>query len=130
MSNQIHPYRWRCFGSTLGEFGLARPCMTVRSSTAKTTPSVGMNVVVLAVLKCTVMPCRATACGTCHEQDMTLCHVSLESLNNDKNLNKLKKWTNKVWSSTQTNGLFVTIWTGSPTQRAFVGMALNKAEIE
>ena len=71
-----------------------------------------------------------TACGACLEHAMTLCHVSLESLSIDKNLNKLKKWTNKMWSSTPINGLFVTIWTGSPTQRAFVGIALNKAEIE
>ena len=70
------------------------------------------------------------ACNAAFSHDLTLCHVDLNGLEDAKKLSKTKKWTKKVWEHTSTNGLFVTVWTGSPIQRAFVGIALNKASID
>ena len=42
----------------------------------------------------------------------------------------MKKWTKKVKDVTALNGLFVTIWTGTENQKAFVGIALNKEETD
>jgi hypothetical protein len=69
-------------------------------------------------------------CSATFNNDLTLCHLNLDSVSDEKKISKAKKWTKKLWSHTSTNGLFVTIWTGSATQRAFVGIALNKAQIE
>jgi len=46
-----------------------------------------------------------------------------------KTVNHIRKWTEKVWSHTSQNGLFVTVWPGDTNQNAFVGIALNKAKI-
>ena len=70
------------------------------------------------------------ACNSAFHHDMTLCHIDMEGLDEDKKVQKAKKWTKKLWEHTSTNGLFVTVWTGSAVQKAFVGIALNKAEIE
>ena len=67
----------------------------------------------------------AEACSLAYEQNLTLCHVVTE----DKD--KVRKWTKKLWNHTCSNGLFLTIWTGSPTKsRAFVGIGINKAKID
>ena len=70
------------------------------------------------------------ACNAAFSHDMTLCHVDLNSLDEAKKVSKAKKWTKKMWEHTSTNGLFVTVWTGSAVQKAFVGIALNKASID
>ena len=61
---------------------------------------------------------------------MTICHVDCKSLDDDKKRTKVKKWTKKVKDVTALNGLFVTIWTGTENQKAFVGIALNKEETD
>ena len=67
----------------------------------------------------------AEACSLAFEQNLTLCHVTTE----DKV--KVKKWTKKLWNHTCSNGVFLTIWTGSATNsRAFVGIGINKVKID
>ena len=41
----------------------------------------------------------------------------------------VKKWTEKLWSHTSQNGLFMTVWPGNKNQNAFVGISLNKAKV-
>ena len=41
----------------------------------------------------------------------------------------VKKWTEKLWSHTSQNGLFITVWPGNKNQNAFVGISLNKAKV-
>ncbi len=41
----------------------------------------------------------------------------------------VKKWTEKLWSHTSQNGLFITVWPGDKNQNAFVGISLNKAKV-
>ena len=66
-------------------------------------------------------------CESAFKHNLTLCHISAGELSEEKKVSKLKKWTKKLWDHTSTNGLFVTVWTGTPEQKAFVGIALNKA---
>ena len=66
-------------------------------------------------------------CESAFKNNLTLCHVSAGELCEEKAASKVKKWTKKLWDHTSTNGLFVTVWTGTPLQKAFVGIALNKA---
>ena len=66
-------------------------------------------------------------CESAFKHHLTLCHVSAGELSEEKKVTQLKKWTKKLWEHTSTNGLFVTVWTGTPEQKAFVGIALNKA---
>ena len=56
---------------------------------------------------------------------LSLCHVS-PSGSDEKRMIKAKNWTKKVWSSTPQNGLFITVWSGGPTQTAFVGLSIKK----
>ena len=70
------------------------------------------------------------ACNSAFHHDMTFCHIDMEGLEQDKKIQKAKKWTKKIWEHTSTNGLFIGVWTGNAVQKAFVGIALNKAEIE
>ena len=67
------------------------------------------------------------SCESAFKNNLTLCHVNTCELTEEKKVSKVKKWTKKLWSHTSTNGLFVTVWTGTPLQKAFVGIALNKA---
>ena len=69
-------------------------------------------------------------CDHSLKHNMTICHVDCKSLDDDKKWTKVKKWTKKVKDVTALNGLFVTIWTGTETQKAFVGIALNKEETD
>lgn len=72
------------------------------------------------------------ACQLAFESDLNLCHVQMDQQAeaSDK-VKKMSKWTKKVWSHTSINGMFITVCTGSPVdQRAFLGIALNKANIE
>ena len=48
---------------------------------------------------------------------------------NKKSVKSIKKWTEKIWTHTSQNGLFVTVWPGDKNQNAFVGISLNKAKI-
>ena len=57
---------------------------------------------------------------------MTICHIDTRNLSQDSKWIKVKKYIKKIWSQTCVNGLFVTVWTGSEEQKAFVGVALNK----
>ena len=67
------------------------------------------------------------ACEACFKHNLTLCHLDAKTLSDEKKWSKVKKWTKKMWSHTSINGLFVTVWTGTEEQNAFVGVALNKA---
>ena len=67
------------------------------------------------------------SCDSTFQNDMTICHLDLKDVEEGKKLKKAKKWTKTMWSHTSKNGLFVSVWTGSPTQNAFVGIAINKA---
>jgi len=69
-------------------------------------------------------------CDHSLRHNMTICHVDCKSLDDDKKWTKVKKWTKKVKDVTALNGLFVTIWTGTENQKAFVGIALNKEETD
>ena len=42
---------------------------------------------------------------------------------------KVRKMTKRLWSHTSKNGLFITVWPGTKSQNAFVGIAINKASI-
>ena len=44
-------------------------------------------------------------------------------------MKKVRKTIKRLWSHTSKNGLFVTIWPGSKTENAFVGIAVNKESI-
>ena len=70
------------------------------------------------------------SCDSCFNHDLTLCHINAGTLSEEKRMLKVKKWTKKLWSHTSTNGLFITMWTGTATQKAFVGIAVNKAKIQ
>ena len=67
------------------------------------------------------------SCESTLKHNLTLCHVNSEELSAEKKVAKVKKWTKKLREHTSLNGLFVTVWTGTPLQKAFVGIALNKA---
>ncbi len=54
-------------------------------------------------------------------------NVSFDFRRKNKSMKYVKKWTEKLWSHTSQNGLFVTVWPGDKNQNAFVGIALNKA---
>ena len=46
--------------------------------------------------------------------------------NEKKLVKKVRKMTKRLWSHTSVNGMFITVWPGSKTQNAFVGIAINK----
>ena len=70
------------------------------------------------------------SCSLAFENDLTICHLNAEKINDEKKRSqKVTKWVKKMWSHTSKNGLFITVWPGNATQKAFVGIALNKAEI-
>ena len=61
--------------------------------------------------------------------DMTICHLDAKTVEDDnKRSIKLKKWTKKMWLNTATNGLYVTVWTGTATKHGFIGIAINKSK--
>ena len=60
------------------------------------------------------------ACEASAVHDLTVCHLKAKS-----NLANIKEWTSKLKTNTPQNGLFVTVWTGSITQNAFVGLSFN-----
>ena len=49
-----------------------------------------------------------------------------ERENEKKLVKKVGKMTKRLWSHTSVNGMFITVWPGSKTQNAFVGIAINK----
>ena len=42
---------------------------------------------------------------------------------------KVRRMIKELWSHTSKNGLFITIWPGTKTENAFVGIAINKESI-
>ena len=42
---------------------------------------------------------------------------------------KVRKMIKQLWSHTSKNGLFITVWPGTKTHNAFVGIAINKESI-
>ena len=42
---------------------------------------------------------------------------------------KVRRMIKELWSHTSKNGLFITIWPGTKTENAFVGIAINKENI-
>lgn len=76
------------------------------------------------------------SCELSFSHNLTICHTDLSSLiesengesHKRKSVKYVKKWTEKMWSHTSLNGLFVTVWPGDKNQNAFVGIALNKAK--
>ena len=46
-----------------------------------------------------------------------------------KLVKKVRKMTKRMWSHTSQNGMFITVWPGTKTQNAFVGIAINKAPV-
>jgi len=69
-------------------------------------------------------------CDHSLRHNMTICHVDSKTLSDEKKWSKVKKWTKKIRDVTALNGLFVTIWTGTENQKAFVGIALNKKKTD
>ena len=69
-------------------------------------------------------------CSKKDEKDLVMCHLNADLLSEEKKVAKIAKWTKKLWNETPSNGLFVTVWTGTPIQKAFVGIALNKQTLE
>jgi hypothetical protein len=73
--------------------------------------------------KCTM----ETSATSLSKNNLTICHLDAQTVEDgEKRVSKAKKWTKKMWSHTSTNGLFVVVWSGSPTSHAFIGMAINK----
>ena len=58
-----------------------------------------------------------------------MCHLDASNVKEDKRLAKIKKWSKRLWSQTPINGIFLTVWSGTLEQKAFVGIALNKQKI-
>ncbi len=71
----------------------------------------------------------ASGCRLGFEQDLTICHVNANEVSEEKRLKKVVKWSQKLESHTSINGLFLTVWSGSEEQAAFVGIKLNKEQI-
>ena len=46
-----------------------------------------------------------------------------------KLVKKVRKMTKRLWSHTSKNGLFITVWPGTKTHNAFVGIAVNKGSV-
>ena len=63
------------------------------------------------------------------QNNITICHLDATSIEEEeKKLKKVKKWTKQMWSNTPTNGLFITVWPGTPVKHSFIGIAINKCK--
>ncbi len=67
-------------------------------------------------------------CSTLFTPKFKLVNCIFSSLDK-RSIKYVKKWTEKLWSHTSQNGLFITVWPGNKTQNAFVGISLNKAKV-
>ena len=69
-------------------------------------------------------------CDSLKDNDLNICHVDTSQMNGDKKMYRIRKLVKKMWCNTDSNGIFATVWPGSVTENAFVGIALKKANME
>ena len=57
------------------------------------------------------------------------CAQKDDNIEEKKLVKKVRKMTKRLWSHTSKNGLFITVWPGTKTHNAFVGIAVNKGSV-
>jgi len=62
------------------------------------------------------------------EHNLTICHVSLEDLDQEEKIKKVKKFSKKLFDFTSVNGMFLTVLGGDAKQNAVAGIVIKKAE--
>ena len=64
---------------------------------------------------------------SCQENQLTICHLDMGSENSSKSI---QKKTKKLWKSLPSNGLLLTVWSGtSDSNPAMVGIAIKKPDV-